>query len=59
MVVAIRMHLPPDLRARVPAQAMRALRSGGHLIQKASTPRQLRFGTGDTPIAEVLIEPDQ
>jgi SAM-dependent methyltransferase len=59
LVVAIWMHLPPDLRARVHGQAMRALRPGGHLILEAYTPRQLRFGTGGPPTAELLIEPDQ
>ena len=59
LVVAIWMHLPPDQRARVHAQAMRALRPGGHLILEAYTPRQLRFGTGGPPTAELLIEPDQ
>ena len=59
LVVAIWMHLPPDLRARVHGQAMRALRPGGHLILEAYTPRQLRFGTGGPPTAELLIEPNQ
>ena len=59
LVVAIWMHLPPDLRARVHAQALRALRPGGHLILEAYTPRQLPLGTGGPPTAELLIEPDQ
>ncbi len=39
LVVAIWMHLPPPLRARVHADAVRALRPGGHLILEAYTPR--------------------
>jgi SAM-dependent methyltransferase len=57
LVVAIWMHLPPDLRARVHADAVRALRPGGHLILEAYTPRQLAFGTGGPPSEELLIEP--
>jgi hypothetical protein len=53
------MHLPPDLRARVHADAVRALRPGGHLILEAYTPRQLTLGTGGPPTADLLIEPDQ
>ena len=59
LVVAIWMHLPPDLRARVHANAVRALRPGGHLILEAYTPRQLTLGTGGPPTADLLIEPDQ
>lgn len=59
LVVAIWMHLPPDLRARVHADAVRALRPGGHLILEAYTPRQLTLGTGGPPTADLLIEPDQ
>ena len=59
LVVAIWMHLPADLRARVHAKALRALRPGGHLILEAYTPRQLPLGTGGPPTAELLIEPDQ
>jgi SAM-dependent methyltransferase len=59
LVVAIWMHLPADLRARVHAQAVRALRPGGHLILEAYTPRQLPLGTGGPSTAELLIEPDQ
>jgi SAM-dependent methyltransferase len=58
LVVAIWMHLPPDLRARVHARAVAALRPGGHLILEAYTPRQLGYGTGGPPSAELLIEAD-
>ena len=59
LAVAIWMHLPPQLRARVHADAVRAIRPGGHLILEAYTPRQLAFGTGGPPSLELLVEPDQ
>jgi SAM-dependent methyltransferase len=59
LVVAIWMHLPPPLRARVHADAVRALRPGGHLILEAYTPRQLNLGSGGPPTAELLLEPEQ
>lgn len=46
LVVAIWMHLPPELRAQVHGKAVACLRPGGHLILEAYTPRQLAFGTG-------------
>lgn len=59
LVAAIWMHLPANLRAQVHAQAVRALRPGGHLILEAYTPRQLPLGSGGPPTPELLIEPDQ
>lgn len=59
LVVAIWMHLPPDLRARVHAQAVAALRPGGHMILEAYTPRQLAFATGGPSVDTLLIEPEQ
>lgn len=45
-IVAIFMHLPPDLRARVLAQAAAGLRPGGVFILECYTPAQLAFNTG-------------
>ena len=59
LVVAIWMHLPPELRAQVHTRAIAALRPGGPLILEAYTPRQLAFGTGGPPMEALLIEPEQ
>ncbi len=45
-IVSIFLHLPPELRARVYAQAATGLQPGGVLILEAYTPAQLAFGTG-------------
>ena len=59
LVVAIWMHLEPELRALVHRRAVRALRPGGHLILEAYTPEQLRHGTGGPPNPELLITAQQ
>lgn len=59
LVVAIWMHLEPELRALVHQRAVRALRPGGHLILEAYTPEQLRHGTGGPPNPELLITAQQ
>lgn len=59
LVVAIWMHLEPELRALVNRRAVRALRPGGHLILEAYTPEQLRHGTGGPPNPELLITAQQ
>ena len=58
LVVAIWMHLPPELRAVVHRRAVQALRPGGHLILEAYTPAQLALGTGGPPQANLLISAD-
>ena len=45
-IVSIFLHLPPELRARVYAQAVAGLQPGGVFILEAYTPAQLAFGTG-------------
>lgn len=45
-IVAIFMHLPPDLRGRVLGQAAAGLQPGGVFIFESYTPAQLAFGTG-------------
>lgn len=58
LVVAIWMHLQPELRAQVHREAIKALKPGGHLLIEAYTPRQLRHGSGGPPQLELLIEPE-
>jgi SAM-dependent methyltransferase len=45
-IVAIWMHLAPDLRARVLRACAEGLVPGGALVMEAYTPRQLAHGTG-------------
>ena len=53
-IVAIFMHLPPDLRARVLAASAAGLRPGGVLILEAYRPAQLAFATGGPRDAALL-----
>lgn len=53
-IVAIFMHLPPDLRARVLTQAAAGLQPGGVFIMESYTPAQLAFGTGGPRDAVLL-----
>ncbi|WP_415398649.1 class I SAM-dependent methyltransferase [Synechococcus sp. W4D4] len=55
LVVAIWMHLEPELRALVHRRAADALKPGGHLILEAYNPGQLQHGTGGPPNPELLI----
>lgn len=59
LVVAIWMHLEPELRALVHRLTVAALRPGGHLILEAYTPEQLRHATGGPPNPELLITAKQ
>lgn len=59
LVVAIWMHLEPNLRAEVHRRAIRALRPGGLLLLEAYRPEQLELGTGGPPSIELLISPEQ
>lgn len=45
-IISIFCHLPPELRRRVYAAAVRGLAPGGVFILEAYTPAQLAFGTG-------------
>lgn len=53
-IVAIFMHLPPALRARVLAQAAAGLQPGGVFILECYTPAQLAFNTGGPREVELL-----
>ena len=58
LVVAIWMHLPPELRRAVHLRAIAALRPGGHLLLEAYTPEQLALGSGGPPQMELLMDPE-
>ncbi|NTV95252.1 MAG: class I SAM-dependent methyltransferase [Thiobacillus sp.] len=55
-VVSIFCHLPPELRRRVHAGVVRALRPGGVFLLEAYTPRQLAYGTGGPPAAALMMD---
>ncbi len=55
-IVSIFCHLPPALRQQVHRQVVRALRPGGVFLLEAYTPRQLEFGTGGPPSAEMMMD---
>jgi len=57
-IVSIFCHLPPPLRVEVHRQVVDGLRPGGVLLLEAYTPRQLEFGTGGPPIAELTMDLD-
>lgn len=59
LIVAIWMHLPPELRINVHRRASMALKPGGDLILVAYTPRQLNHQTGGPSMASWLLEPEQ
>lgn len=53
-IVSIFCHLPPDLRRKVYAAAVRALVPGGVLVLEAYTPAQLTHRTGGPQVIELL-----
>jgi SAM-dependent methyltransferase len=55
-VVSIFCHLPPALRRQVHRRVVQGLRKGGMLLLEAYTPRQLAFGTGGPPVAELTMD---
>lgn len=57
-IVAIWMHLPQPLRARVHADAVRGLRPGGALVIEAYRPEQLALGTGGPRELAMLVGPE-
>ncbi len=54
-IVATFAHLPPAIRNKVHAQAVRGLRPGGLFILEAYTPAQLAFDTGGPKSPELLM----
>lgn len=57
-IVAIWMHLPPPLRAKVHAACVRGLAPGGAFVLEAYRPEQLAFGTGGPRDLALLVAPD-
>jgi cyclopropane fatty-acyl-phospholipid synthase-like methyltransferase len=58
VVVAIYVHFPPEVRARMHRAMFEALTPGGALILEAFTPAQLRYKSGGPPVAEMLYTAD-
>ncbi len=56
VIVSIFCHLPAALRIKVHGQVAQSLRAGGVFILEAFTPRQLEFGTGGPPAAEMMMD---
>jgi SAM-dependent methyltransferase len=57
-IISIFCHLPPQVRRHVHRQVVRGLRPGGVFILEAYTPKQLDFGTGGPPTADLLLSLD-
>jgi SAM-dependent methyltransferase len=55
-VVSIFCHLPAALRRQVYAAVVAGLKPGGVLLLEAYTPRQLEYGTGGPPTAELMAD---
>jgi len=58
VIVSIFCHLPPAVRRSVHAAIVRGLPPGGMYVLEAYTPRQLAFGTGGPPVADLLVTLD-
>lgn len=54
-IVSVFCHLPLQPRRRVHAAVVQGLSAGGVFILEAYTPRQLQFGTGGPPVAELMM----
>lgn len=55
-IVSIFAHLPPEVRREVHRRVVEGLRPGGIFILEAYTPRQLDYGTGGPPAAEMMMD---
>jgi 2-polyprenyl-3-methyl-5-hydroxy-6-metoxy-1,4-benzoquinol methylase len=58
IVVAIYVHFPPEVRARMHRYMFEALKPRGILILEAFTPAQLNYKSGGPPVAEMLYTAD-
>jgi 2-polyprenyl-3-methyl-5-hydroxy-6-metoxy-1,4-benzoquinol methylase len=58
VVVAIYIHFPPEVRARMHRHMFEALKPGGILILEAFTPKQLQYKSGGPPVLEMLFSAD-
>lgn len=57
-IVSIFCHLPPETRRKVHHDVARALKPNGVFLLEAYTPKQLEFGTGGPPAADLLLDAD-
>ena len=55
VVISIFCHLPPGTRAPVHRAVVAGLKPGGALVLEAYTPRQLEYGTGGPPTADLMM----
>jgi len=56
VIVSIWCHLPADLRRKVHAAVVRALKPNGRFILDAYTPDQLKHGTGGSKALDMLMQ---
>ncbi|MEJ2513822.1 MAG: class I SAM-dependent methyltransferase [Gammaproteobacteria bacterium] len=54
-IVSIFCHTPPALRRLVHSRAVGSLKPGGMFVLEAYRPRQLEYGTGGPPVAELMM----
>jgi len=54
-IVSIWCHTPSALRARLHRAIVAALKPGGVLLLESYTPKQLEYGTGGPPLADMLM----
>lgn len=55
-VVSIFCHVPKALRQKVHQQVLNGLKANGVLLLEAYFPKQLEFGTGGPPTAELMMD---
>jgi SAM-dependent methyltransferase len=55
-VVSIFCHVPKSLREKVHLQVINGLKASGMLLLEAYFPKQLEFGTGGPPMAELMMD---
>ena len=53
-IVSVFCHLPPAARTRLYRAAVAGLKPGGAFVLEAYTPRQLEYGTGGPPTADLM-----
>jgi len=58
-IVSIFCHVPPPVRQRLHKEAVAGLTPGGVLILEAYRPKQLEYGTGGPPVAELMMQLDE
>ena len=58
-IVSIFCHVPPAIRQRLHLETVAGLKPGGVLILEAYRPKQLEYGTGGPPVAELMMQLDE